>query len=426
MKSTSLKIKVLALAVLPLVIFALVSLFIAYSQFSYTMYNEVEVELKNDARNLKTLYDVAYPGDYNLTNTDPYKLLKGKYDITTTYSLLDKFGANTDSEITLFYGDERILTTITDETGSRITGTRVQQSIADDVLKTGESHFYYKAIINDEEYFSYYLPLKNSNGTVVGMIFTGRPTASVKQAVFKAVLPLIITAVVLIVLLLLIIIAFTTSFTKSLMTIHDFLKEVSAGNLEAGLNKNVISRDDELGEIASSAISMQNSIRTLVEQDSLTEIYNRRFANRKLSNLLGMAKRDGKSVCVAIADIDHFKDVNDTYGHDCGDVVLRKLAKLMEDHMENKGFAARWGGEEFLLVYEDSSLEDAVSSLENLLEEIRSVIIPYDNYKINVTVTFGVADNHNNGLNEIVKNADKNLYVGKERGRNQVVFGKDA
>ena len=425
MKKTSLKAKILVLTILPLIVFACISLYLAYSQFSFTMFNEIEVELKNNAKNLKTLYDVAYPGDYNLASSDPYRLLKGKYDITTTYSLLDKFGANTECEITLFYGDERILTTITGDDGSRIIGTRVQQRVADDVLKTGEAHFYYQAIVENKEYFSYYLPLKNSNGTVVGMIFVGRPTTSVKNAVFMAVVPLMVAAFILIIILLMIIVPFGSGFTAALMSIHDFLQDVSKGDLDAKLNASVANRDDELGEIGTSAISMQNALRSLIEQDTLTEIYNRRCANRKLSNLLDDAKKDGRSVCVAIADIDHFKDVNDTYGHDCGDVVLRKLARMMDEHMKSLGFAARWGGEEFLLVFENSELEGAVASLETLLDKIRATVIPYEFKKIRITVTFGVADNHENNINRIVKNADKNLYVGKESGRNQVVSGAD-
>ena len=425
MQKTSLKAKILAFTILPLVVFAIISLYISYSQFSFTMYGEIETELKNNAKNLKTLYDVAYPGDYNLTNTHPYRLLKGKDDITGTYSLLDKFGANTECEITLFYGDERILTTITGDDGTRIVGTRVQQKVGDDVLGTGEPHFYYQAIVENQEYFSYYLPLKNSNGSVVGMIFVGRPTASVKQAVFKAIVPLIAEALILITLLLMMIFSFTSGFTKTLMHIHDFIQNVSKGDLDAELDENVASRDDELGEIGKAAISMQNALKALIEQDSLTEIYNRRSANRKLSNLLIAAKKDGRSVCVAIADIDHFKEVNDTYGHDCGDVVLRRLAKIMDEHMKEAGFAARWGGEEFLIVFENAKLEEAVASLEALLDKIRATVIPYDYKNIRVTVTFGVTDNHENGINEIVKNADTNLYVGKTNGRNQVVFGAD-
>ena len=78
-----------------------------------------------------------------------------------------------------------------------------------------------------------------------------------------------------------------------------------------------------------------------------------------------------------------------------------------------------------MLVFENSELEGAVASLETLLDKIRATVIPYEFKKIRITVTFGVADNHENNINRIVKNADKNLYVGKESGRNQVVSGAD-
>ena len=133
-------------------------------------------------------------------------------------------------------------------------------------------------------------------------------------------------------------------------------------------------------------------------------------------------KRQENRITVAIGDIDHFKKINDTYGHDCGDLVLVTVSDIFKKHMKDNGCTARWGGEEFLLVFE-KELEVASGQLCEMLNEIKNYEFDYKGQKFHVTLTVGVnGDIIGRSFDEIVNNADECLYKGKTGGRDRVVF----
>ena len=126
---------------------------------------------------------------------------------------------------------------------------------------------------------------------------------------------------------------------------------------------------------------------------------------------------------MAIGDIDFFKKVNDTYGHDVGDEVLKAVAKTMVDNSSSDTFLARWGGEEFLIVYPNCNGDDAYVALEKLRRIIQKNEIKVNDIIINLTMTFGLAEfSYNRDQETTVKEADEKLYIGKSNGRNQVVY----
>ena len=214
---------------------------------------------------------------------------------------------------------------------------------------------------------------------------------------------------------------YTKSFAKILLKIHSFLADVSTGNLNAVLDSAVLKRHDEFGDIGRSALSMQNSLRHLIEQDTLTGLYNRRSGNRRLIHVVSKAEHKQQPFAVCIGDIDFFKKVNDTYGHDAGDEVLKAVANALKEHMLKCGFVARWGGEEFLLVFDHMDADKAGKSLNDLLEKIRKLRIPYKEKIICVTMTFGVINGDHSDISKLLKDADDKLYFGKEHGRNRVI-----
>nr|MCR4740898.1 GGDEF domain-containing protein [Lachnospiraceae bacterium] len=111
------------------------------------------------------------------------------------------------------------------------------------------------------------------------------------------------------------------------------------------------------------------------------------------------------------------------YGHECGDYVLKELAWLFEHFMLDKGYIARWGGEEFLFVFNDKNADDAYISLEELRYQIAKKLFSYEGQDFNLTMTFGLEEfSAQAGIDLTVENADKKLYMGKESGRNRVVY----
>lgn len=411
----------LTINIIPLFCLGILILLLGNHWVTRSMYAEVESGLANISRNLATTLDALYPGDYRLEGEDSYQLYKGETNLTADYALIDQIKENTGMEVTLFYEDTRILTTIRDSAGRRIVGSGATERVINDVLKTGEPHFYTKAIIYHATYFCYYAPLINSDGTTVGMLFVGKPTAEVDNSVRDSIIPLMIADIVLTLVISLFIFLYTQKIASALLQIHSFLKQTAQGNLDATISPAISRRNDELGEIAHSALDMQRSLHTLIEQDVLTSLANRRSATKKLQQTAANAKTLGHDFCIALGDIDFFKRVNDTHGHDCGDIVLKNIASILKKHMHGHGMAARWGGEEFLLIFEKADEDHAFHLMTALLDDIRAAETEYDGQCIKVTMTFGLTAGTTDNITELLCAADHKLYIGKDSGRDRIV-----
>ena len=153
--------------------------------------------------------------------------------------------------------------------------------------------------------------------------------------------------------------------------------------------------------------------------DPLTGLLNRRSLENAAQDLL----RRGMPFALAMGDLDHFKKLNDTNGHDVGDRALRQFARVVRSVLRAEDLVSRYGGEEFVLVFPGQSTTAAVAALtrvqENLLVAVASGIVPP------FTVTFGVAHSDEAGsLEELIKLADVSLFQGKREGRNRVVFDR--
>ena len=156
--------------------------------------------------------------------------------------------------------------------------------------------------------------------------------------------------------------------------------------------------------------------------DALTKLANRRSMNEHLSLLVYENTRSGKPFCIAIADVDFFKKINDSYGHDAGDYVLTTLAEIFQSNMKGRGKVARWGGEEFLFSFEGMNVKQARNALELLRLQIEKHNFTYKDQTIKVTMTIGLEEySQIIGIEATISKADQKLYNGKQNGRNQVV-----
>lgn len=164
-------------------------------------------------------------------------------------------------------------------------------------------------------------------------------------------------------------------------------------------------------------------LKKLAGSDPLTGLMNRRNMLSMIDEIIPRMVNGVDMMSVAIGDIDFFKKVNDSRGHDCGDYVLKELSKLFESFMEHKGYAARWGGEEFLFVFVHGNADDAYVDLETLRNTIEKKTFEFADHEFKITMTFGLEEhNVNEDIDETIKKADEKLYMGKESGRNKVVY----
>lgn len=157
------------------------------------------------------------------------------------------------------------------------------------------------------------------------------------------------------------------------------------------------------------------------ETDPLTGLINR----RGLMDIMGRFVENNAEAmyCVAIADIDLFKNVNDTYGHNCGDYTLKRLTALFMASAEGKYSVARWGGEEFCFFFPGINIDEAGRIITELLIEVRKMDLVYEGHCFSITLTAGVEENdYRSDLSELIESADRKLYRGKQNGRNQIVF----
>lgn len=161
-------------------------------------------------------------------------------------------------------------------------------------------------------------------------------------------------------------------------------------------------------------------------QDPLTGLYNRRYMEIMLKHELQRAERSDYQVSLIMMDIDHFKKLNDTYGHPAGDEVLRKLAALMKSQVRRADIACRYGGEEFLIILPETPLEVAGERAETLRTAFGDLIIEHEGQVMRGNLSLGVATfpQHAQASQQLIQIADTALYTAKTSGRNRVVLAK--
>lgn len=170
------------------------------------------------------------------------------------------------------------------------------------------------------------------------------------------------------------------------------------------------------------SITAEAKMEQLASTDTLTNLYNRRKMREFIEIERVRQRRSGEPFLLVLADIDHFKQFNDTYGHDCGDYVLQEVARLMQDSLRDQDLVSRWGGEEFLIMLPQTRLDGGARAIEKLRRQIQDSQLEFTGHAFGVTLTFGVAEyDGDRSLDACLKAADDALYQGKHSGRNRVV-----
>lgn len=171
-------------------------------------------------------------------------------------------------------------------------------------------------------------------------------------------------------------------------------------------------------------LRLQETLRSGSERDPLTDLYNRRHLEISLQRELARAQRHAYGVSLLILDVDHFKDFNDSNGHEAGDAVLREVAHVLKRHTRAEDIACRYGGDEFLLVLPSCTLDDAYAKAEAIREAIAQLrVFTHGNALPRITASVGLAGHPHDGerVEDLVSCADGALYRAKESGRNRIV-----
>ncbi|MDD2206403.1 MAG: diguanylate cyclase [Aminobacterium sp.] len=208
-----------------------------------------------------------------------------------------------------------------------------------------------------------------------------------------------------------------------MLTVRDEKENILAG-LEAGADDYITKPFDaqelrlRVG-VGKRIVDLQEALRFYADHDPLTGLLNRRAIFERLDHEMARSRRENRALSVAILDVDHFKQVNDTYGHLAGDDVLRETALRIQDQLRKYDVVGRYGGEEFLIVLPGVALGEALKIAERVRKNI--VKTTFGEKEILLSASLGVAEYDKiSGVDEIIFASDTALYKAKKRGRNQV------
>lgn len=215
--------------------------------------------------------------------------------------------------------------------------------------------------------------------------------------------------------------------TDSFEVIHAKLLSI-ANSLETetrALGEEMEKGKEEIAELRRKVRLLEEALRKERKKsgtDTLTKLPNRRSIDEFIQKQEATYKRYGDNYAVVLFDIDHFKAVNDTYGHDAGDVILASFGKMLKRYSREVDFVGRWGGEEFLVVLPKTDRAGAIRFAEKLRRVVSKSKFMYKGTRIPITVSGGVADRMSSeSLDAMLKRADENLYLAKESGRNRIM-----
>lgn len=176
--------------------------------------------------------------------------------------------------------------------------------------------------------------------------------------------------------------------------------------------------------LALANVRLRQSLEKMSVHDALTDLYNRRYLEDSLTRLMPKVRRNNSSLCLFMFDVDHFKHINDQFGHDAGDAVLRELGALIKRFFRESDYCFRYGGEEFMVVLEDSTVESTLSRANEFRDAVKRLRVPIRSAQIikDISVSGGISVYPGNGetIEGIISAADKALYKAKADGRDCV------
>ena len=199
------------------------------------------------------------------------------------------------------------------------------------------------------------------------------------------------------------------------------------GKITFGTLENINERkeaQEKQEQLIQELLDLKKKLEISVRTDPLTDLPNRRGLAEKLDYEKIRYDRSQNPFTIIMGDIDHFKNINDTFGHDAGDRILAWIAKLLKDNSRKQDIVSRWGGEEFIILLPETDLENGAIFAEKLRAKIESEVFVYQDREIPVTISFGLSVFNRKGLkiDDVIKQADQCLYEAKDQGRNKVIF----
>jgi methyl-accepting chemotaxis protein len=259
----SMKVKLFGMALLPLLLLAVITTVFATNVMKAGMQKESISSLRGLCISVRAAYAHIADGEYRQgENGDLYK---GDYDITANTKAIDDFTKDTDADVTLFWGDTRKATSLKSvDTGKRIVGTQATDVVVNTTLKGGKDFSATHILINNKNYYAYYMPMKDSNGKVVGMFFAGQPSVDVDQYIASCTIKIVLIALLIVLLCAIYALFAIHNISIGIDGAQQLVTRIANGNLGAQIEEKHIRRKDEVGEISREISELQKRLVTVV------------------------------------------------------------------------------------------------------------------------------------------------------------------
>lgn len=259
-KGIKITVKILALVLVPIIAIGVFSMAMSFQTQKKLAYSLIADQLRTAAYDVAELYQVYESGDYVYEDGT---LRKGSQELSGNYDLIDRVKEDSDVNVTIFWGNERILTTLTGDNGERIIGTALDDEVAGKVLD-GEEYFNSHMLIAGTKYCGYYIPLKQESGETVGIIFTGRSKAQADAEVQKNVVKLFITVGCILSAAVIFAIFLTRRLLSGLKHAIVGLDSVAENDLTFHLQEKILERKDEIGNMARAVHKLIDSFKKIL------------------------------------------------------------------------------------------------------------------------------------------------------------------
>lgn len=345
--SSRLRIKIMLVALFPMILMAVIVGITATRNMREGMKQEMMYALETEAHSLEQLYNAVNDDAYSVSGD---KLMKGSFNVTDETDFLDSLVEGTEMQVTLFYGDTCMATTLKDQSGKRLTGTKADESVARAVTQDGRTVEDYNITIDGEKYYACYAPLKGSGDKVIGMTFAGKPVKQVEALISQRTREIIIVETVMVLITLVVIFILTRSIQTGLQAAEKAVHSLSNGDLTAVVESKAMRRNDELGDMAKGVavlmnqlLEVVNNIRASSEQllKSGTDLSNMASQTSSTADDISKAIEEISQGAVAQADeIEKASHDVDTMGQLIGHIA-DNVAELDQGTQEIKGSSDR-------------------------------------------------------------------------------------
>ena len=249
---------------------------------------------------VKAAYVNLNDGDFYVDENGSF--MKGDYNITENMTTIDEYTDGLDTDVTLFFGDTRMATSLFDTSGNRIIGTQAGAQVIETVLNKGQVFTSYDTTINNQNYYCYYTPLENPDGSIIGMVFAGQPSEEIDSFIQEKTTNVTTMAVLCAVIIAVIVTLISKKIVKILMGMEYLVNELAEGNLTCEMDAKVLKRRDEFGHSAQAMAKLQEELREIIGhiQESAGQVLN---DGNELEGIAVQASTTAEEVSSAVEDI---------------------------------------------------------------------------------------------------------------------------